>query len=65
MGGGAVTPMGGAGYVFERFVMLTYFSYTFWNALENPKNYSFLTFWTLLLHLLYFSIDKALSLIHI
>ena len=59
MGGGAVTPMGGAGYVFERFVMLTYFSYTFWNALENPKNYSFLTFWTLLLHLLYFSIDKA------
>ena len=51
--------MGSAGYVFERFVMLTYFAYIFWNALENPKNYGFLTFWTLLLHVLYFSVDKG------
>ena len=51
--------MGSAGYVFERFVMLTYFVYIFWHALKNPKNYSFLTFWTLVLHVLYFSIDKA------
>jgi hypothetical protein len=51
--------MGSAGYMFERFVMLTYFAYIFWHALKNPKNYSFLTFWTLLVHILYFSIDKA------
>jgi len=62
--GRATTPdhtikMGSAGYVFERFVMLTYFAYIFWHALKNPKNYSFLTFWTLLVHILYFSIDKA------
>ena len=55
----AAAKMGSAGYVFERFVMLTYFVYIFWQALKNPKNYSFLTFWTLLLHVLYFSIDKA------
>ena len=51
--------MRSAGYAFERFMMLTYFAYIFWNALENPKNYTFLTFWTLLLHVLYFSVDKA------
>ena len=51
--------MGKAGYVFERFAMLTYFSYILWNALEPAQNFQFLTFWTLLLHVLFFSVDKA------
>jgi len=47
------------GYLFERAVCASFAIPCFITALQSPGMYTFLTYWTLLLHLVYFSIDKA------
>jgi len=46
------------GYLFERFAWLSFAIPTFYIALTNPGYYQHLTYWTLMLHVIYFTVDK-------
>uniref|UniRef100_A0A7S4N9C3 Glycerophosphocholine acyltransferase 1 n=1 Tax=Prymnesium polylepis TaxID=72548 RepID=A0A7S4N9C3_9EUKA len=47
------------GYLFERFTWLSFAVPCFYIALTNPGYYQHLTYWTLMLHTVYFTVDKA------
>jgi len=47
------------GYLFERFCWLSYAPFLMWTAATNPAYYGHLTYWTLALHAVYFTVDKA------
>jgi hypothetical protein len=49
----------GAAYLFERFCMLSFIVPCFYMALVYPGYYQHLTYWTLLVHCLYFTVDKG------
>jgi hypothetical protein len=51
--------MGLAGYAFERFCLITYAVPLFYVAITNPGYWQHLTYWTLSLHTIYFTVDKA------
>ena len=51
--------MGAVGYWWERFCFATFAPYLVWIAATNPAYYGHLTYWTLALHAVYFTIDKA------
>jgi hypothetical protein len=50
--------MGQTSYLFERFCWLTFAVPMFWTAIVKPGYFGHLTYWTLLLHLVYFCVDK-------
>jgi len=52
-------PRGLGGYVAERLLSASLVVPCFGYALHEPNAYDFLTYWTLLLHCCYFSVDKA------
>ena len=47
------------GYIFERTAFVIIAVPCWWFAIHTPVTYNFLTYWTLILHAVYFSIDKA------
>ena len=47
------------GYIFERFCWLSFTAPLFLTALRAPGYYGHLTYWTLALHSVYFTVDKA------
>ena len=48
-----------AGYLWERFCWLTYAPFVLYTAAVNPAYFGHLTYWTLTLHAVYFTVDKA------
>lgn len=48
-----------ASYVFERFCLLSFAVPVMWTALKKPLYFGHLTYWTLGLHTVYFTVDKA------
>lgn len=46
-------------YAFERFCYISYMVYLLFTALTNASYFGHLTFWTMMLHSVYFSIDKS------
>ena len=52
------------GYVFERLAMVSYIVPCFYMALFNPGYYNHLTYWTLLVHCVYYTVDKVRSAVH-
>ena len=48
-----------AGYLWERFVWLSFFPWLLWIAATNPAYYCHLTYWTLTLHCIYWTVDKS------
>jgi len=48
-----------AGYILERFCWLTYFTYFLYYVVTAPEYFQHLTFWTMTVHVIYFTIDKA------
>ena len=51
--------MSAAGYWFERFCFLMYSAHVLYSALTNPNLFGHLTYWSLCLQVVYFSIDKS------
>lgn len=47
------------GYAFERLCWLSYAPFLLHTALNNPGYFGHLTYWTLTLHAVYFTVDKA------
>jgi hypothetical protein len=47
------------GYTFERLCMVSYIVPCFYMALFNPGYYNHLTYWTLLVHCVYYTVDKS------
>lgn len=46
-------------YYFERFCLFTYLPFLSYTALTNPGYFMHLTYWTLCLHTVYFTVDKS------
>jgi len=46
-------------YMFERLCLFTYLPFLMYTALTNPSYFMHLTYWTLCLHCVYFTVDKA------
>ena len=51
--------MGVAGYWWERFCLLSFAPFLIWTATVNPAYFGHLTYWTLCVHAVYFTVDKA------
>ena len=47
------------GYIFERLCWLMYTSHIMWTALTNPNYFGHLTYWSLCLQSVYFTVDKG------
>ena len=47
------------GYLWERFCWLSYTPFLLYTAATNPSYFGHLTYWTLTLHAVYFTVDKA------
>ena len=48
-----------AGYLFERLCWLSFAVPMFWTAFVKPGYFGHLTYWTLMVHLVYFCVDKS------